>query len=135
MYNIQENNTYKVTFDLVDEDGTAIADSAVGTFLCTLYYFNDDNPNSDPYHLATINNRYNQNVKNANNVSMTSTSNVTWYMQPEDNVMLSSKEVELHTALFTWYYSSKRNSQDIKFRVKKVLLLYRRVNNGYNMSI
>ena len=119
-YRLNENNTYKITFNLVDENDDAIALSALGTFSCTLYYYNSDLTTSDPNHLATINNRLDQNIKNANNVTVTAAGAVTWYVQPDDNVKLNSGDEELHIALITWNWSGKQNSDEFYFYVRKV---------------
>lgn len=118
----RENNTYIVTFSLDDESGNNITLSSLGSLLLTLYYYNPDVTTSDRYHLATINNRYNQNVKNANNVAITSGGTCTWTVQPEDNSKLDqSTDMELHVALFTWTYATtKKNSNELYIYVQKI---------------
>ncbi len=118
---VKQNNTYKVTFRLVDENDDAISLTELTSMYLTLYYYNTDKTTSDKYHLATINGRFNQDVKNNNDVTITATCHVTWYMEPDDNAKLNSNlEEEAHIALFTWVWDSgKRNSLPIYFKVGK----------------
>jgi len=123
IYHLNENNTYKLTFNLVNENDDAITLSVLDTFQLTLYYYNSSLGNSDRYHLATINSRYNQNIKNANNVTVSSQGAVTWVIQPEDNIKLNSDlEEELHVATFSWTYdsSTKKNNKEIFLYVKDI---------------
>jgi hypothetical protein len=120
---VDENNHYEITFDLVDDNDDAIALSSLGTFNLTLYYYNTEIGTSDRNHLATINNRLYQDVKNDNNVVVSSAGTVHWSVQSEDNPKLDSSatdDTELHIALFQWYWSGKTNSQEIKLNVRKV---------------
>lgn len=120
-----ENNSYKIEFNIVDtETGAKISLSQLGTLQCTQFYYNPDLLTSDSKHLATINHRYNQDIKNANNVVVSTTGTVTWTVQPEDNIKLSTlqdSETELHIALFVWKYgNNKQNSHAFFNYVRRV---------------
>ena len=120
-YNLHEKNTYVVTFNLYDENDDAISLASLGTLLCTQYYYAPDLKTSDRYHLATINNRLNQDIKNANNVAVAASGTVTWTVQVEDMVKLDqSSNLEVHVVLFTWQWSGKQNNEELIFKVKKV---------------
>jgi len=120
-YHLDENNSYKLTFNLVDgTTGNSIALQQLGTLLCTQYYYNQELTDGDANHLATINNRFNQNVLNTNNFTVGTTGNVTWLVQPEDTEKLDDGAEELHIALLTWLYSGKQNSHEFHFYIKQV---------------
>lgn len=123
IFRINQNNTYKVTFNLVDEDGTAVPGTSLDTMTLTLYYYNPSETTKDKYHLDIINSRNDQLVLNANDVTVDANGLVTWYMQPEDNTkMNSSTEEEIHVALFVWTWDTaeKKNSLELYFKVRKV---------------
>ena len=122
-FNVQERNSYNLSFQLADEDGEDIALSSLTTLTLTLYYTNPRLETSDSNHLATINNRYSQDVKNTNNVTVSSTGAVVWSVLPADSAKLdSTTSAETHVALFTWTYSStKQNSIEYIMEVKQVL--------------
>lgn len=115
-----ENNHYEITFDLVDENDDPITLISLGTFQLTLYYYNVEIGSSDRNHLATINGRHLQNVKNTNDVNVSSAGTVHWSVQSEDNKKFNSTDLELHVALFQWYWNGKTNNQELKFNVRKV---------------
>jgi len=112
-HHLDEENSYKYEFELTDsETGARITLAQLTNLYCTQFYYNPNITISDPKHLATINSRFNQNVKNNNNVVVSATGTVTWTIQKEDTARLNvSREEELHIALFVWTYSGgKRNS-------------------------
>lgn len=118
---VNEQNAYSVTFDLVDGlTGNPIVKTQLGTLLCTLYYYNRDITTSDVNHLATINNRFHQDVFDVNDFTVSTTGNVTWNVQPEDTIKLDIGALELHVALITWKYSGKQNSHEIVLHVRQV---------------
>jgi len=120
-YYLNENNNYKVTFDLVDESGDAISISVLDTLTCTMYYYNAELGTSDKWHLATINHRYNQDIKNVNGVTVSANCNCVWNMSSSDTVKLSNKEQELHVALIKWMWSTtKQNSFEFNFYIREV---------------
>jgi len=122
IFNISEQNTYKITGAFKDEAGAPVLLGALNTVQMTLYYYNSDLTTSDRYHLATINSRFRQNIKNVNNVSIDANGNFSWIMQVNDNVKLNgAAQEEQHRALITWYWTpSKKNSQEIIFNVREV---------------
>lgn len=121
-FNVNQNNSYILSFNLVDEDSVAIAKANIGTLILSYYYENANITTADKYHLATINNRSSQDVKDANNVVLSSTGTVTWTVLPADTVKLhAASGEERHIAIFTWFYTTgKQNSVEIVFNVRKV---------------
>ena len=118
---VDEQNAYTVTFDLIDGvTGNAIEKTQLGTLICTLYYYNKDITTSDVNHLATINNRFHQNILDLNDFTISTTGNVTWNVQPEDTIKLDPGALELHVALITWQYSGKQNSHEILLHVRQL---------------
>ena len=81
-----------------DADGVAIPLAVLTTVQLTLF----DNASK-----AIINSRDGQDVRNANNVVISSGGVVTWTIQALDNIILDDTlDTELHIALFEWTYSS-----------------------------
>lgn len=121
-FNVNQNNSYILSFNLVDEDSVAIVKANIGTLILSYYYENINITTADKYHLATINNRSSQNVKDVNNVVLSSTGTVTWTILPVDTVKLHPLSgEERHIAIFTWFYTTgKQNSVEIVFNVRKV---------------
>jgi len=120
-YYLDENNSYKLTFNLVDgTTGAAILLAQLGTLLCTQYYYNTDITTGDPNHLATVNNRYSQDVLNTNNFTVGTTGNVAWNVQSEDTTKLDTGAQELHIALVTWQYNGKQNSHEFRLYIKRL---------------
>src|SRR3989304_2759629 len=85
IFRVFETITGELNFVLRDEDGVALSSTAVGTFQLTLYNFAKDTKSK--YHLATINGRLNQNVKNANNVTLNGSGQATYSIQINDMKM------------------------------------------------
>ena len=121
-FNVSQNNSYILSFNLVDENDVAILEANIGTLVLSYYYENIEVTTADKYHLATINGRSSQDVKDANNVVLSSTGTVTWTILPTDTIKLNSiTNEERHIAVFTWFYATgKQNSVEIIFNVRKV---------------
>lgn len=121
-YNIKERNFYQLEFVLIDYDtDDNITLAQLGTLLCTQYYYNPSLTTKDQYHLATINSRVSQDVKNANDCVVSAGGTVTFDLTSTDTQKLnSSAEQEIHILLFTWFWNGKRNNQEIMFYVDKV---------------
>jgi len=120
-YYLEENNSYLLTFNLVDgTTGDPIQLAQLGTLFCTQYYYNPDITTGDVNHLATINSRSSQDILNANNVTVGTIGNCAWYVQPEDTVKLDSGNQELHVALITWQYAGKQNSHEFRLYIKQL---------------
>lgn len=116
-HNFDEENFYKIVFNLTNsETGNKVALASISSIQITQFYYSPELLTSDRYHLATINNRYNQNIKNANDVTITASGTVSWIVQADDTVFLNAgnenKEEELHVAITKWVYGadSKSNS-------------------------
>lgn len=102
-----ERTSGVITFTVEDESGSPVALAAVTTFTLTLY---------DRDTRQIINSRQNQNVLNANNVTMHATSGlVTWTVQPADMACVSERAQEIHVALFviTWNSGAKQTSAEL----------------------
>lgn len=112
---VNERTTAKYTTDpLVDEDGVVIPGTLVTAATLTLY---------DQKTGAIINSRNQQNVNNANNVTIADTGILSWALQPADNAIVNSKlPQELHVAVFDlrWDAGSSRSLHEVKFLVNNV---------------
>lgn len=88
-FQIYREDKYKRLFKLPIDDLSTL----------TLTYFNHSTG-------TTVNGRSSQNVKNANNVSVSETCEVRWAMQAEDttcaDTTLEDGKLERHEALFEW---------------------------------
>lgn len=128
VFYVKEKNSYQLTFNFVDEQLNKVSKSAIASLFCTQYYFNPEIGASDKYHLATINHRSNQDVFDANNVTISTSGTVTWLIQPEDTIKLNSNtDIELHVVLFTWKWGSlpmKKNSEEVILSVRKIPYAY-----------
>ncbi len=111
---IAEKTTQVLTCTIKDETDTVIPVAQIGTLTLTLY-----NQESR----AIINVRENQNVLNANNVTVHSTSGlITWLLQPADTAIENAaKSIEVRVALFQWTFgSAKQGKYEIIFKVKNL---------------
>ena len=100
---VVERTTTKYTAALLDPDGAAIALASVDTIKLTLI---------DVTLGTTINSRAGQNVKNANNVTLHSTSGLlTWEIQAADTAIvgtLEAGEIEEHLATFSVVFNTSK---------------------------
>jgi len=98
---VNEGTSAIYSCTLQDEDGDAIALSQLGTI--TLTYYNSDDG-------TIINSRTEQDVKNANNVAISSVGVLTWNIQPLDTIIVAGttvpRQTERHTALFEWTWAT-----------------------------
>jgi len=112
---VNERTTAKYTTDpLVDEDGVVIPGTLVASATLTLY---------DQRTGAIINSRNQQNVNNANNVTIADTGILSWVLQPADNAIVNSKLAqEVHVAVFDlrWDAGSSRSLHEVKILVNNI---------------
>ena len=120
----KQSNTYYCTFNLVDRFGDPIVYSSLSTVQLSVYYLNTRLSTSDRFHGQYINSRESQNIKNTNNVTISTNGTLSWYIQPADTAMLDEDaKRELHVARFEWYYglpdgSRGRNSLETFFFIE-----------------
>lgn len=97
--NIMEGTTPKITATIQDENDAVIDVADLNTVTLTLYNLDDaDN--------TIINSRNAQDVKNANNVTISSLGALVWSVQVLDTAIVGSTETERHRAVFAWTYNS-----------------------------
>ncbi len=98
---VNEGSSLTVTFTLKDNAGVVIPLSSLTTAELTLFDLLTYVPTGSPI-IGIINDRHNQDVKNANNVTVHSTSGlVTWAVQPDDTIIVTSRrQLERHRARF-----------------------------------
>lgn len=112
-----EKTSALYTAQLIDETGTPVSGSVLFTFTLTLY---------DLQTGTIINGRNNQNVLNANGVTIDSNGNVAWSIAPADTIILSNElEIETHIALFqaTWNAGAKRCNHEVAIPVQVLNLV------------
>lgn len=114
---VEEKTTARYKVILSDEAGAVIPLSDMTTITLTLY---------DDYTGTIINSRNAQNVKNTNNVTYTEAGLLTWTLQPNDNIIVSSdvrtNSYEKHIALFefTWDSGAKAGKHELEFQVRQL---------------
>jgi hypothetical protein len=110
---LNEETTGKYTAQLTDEDDNNIPLVSMSALTLTLYDFESG---------VIINLREDQDVLNANNVTVGSTGVLTWVLQPEDNPILDDNlDVEIHVALFQGVYSGgKQLKHETSIAVKNL---------------
>lgn len=114
---VEEKITARYKVILSDEAGAVIPLSDMTTITLTLY---------DDYTGTIINSRNAQNVKNTNNVTYTEAGLLTWTLQPNDNIIVSSdvrtNSYEKHIALFefTWDSGAKAGKHELEFQVRQL---------------
>tara|TARA_Y100000004_G_C8799106_1_gene362588 strand:- start:156 stop:548 length:393 start_codon:yes stop_codon:yes gene_type:complete len=114
---VEEKTTARYKVILSDELGAVIPLSDMTTIILTLY---------DVYTGTIINSRNAQNVKNTNNVTYTEAGLLTWTLQPNDNIIVSSdvrtNSYEKHIALFefTWDSGAKAGKHELEFQVRQL---------------
>ncbi len=103
---ILEKTTPLITADLLDESDNPIDLNDIITLTLTYYCLSDTPTNT------IINSRNEQNVLNTNNVFVTNTGALSWYMQEADTTMTDStlKEV-IYRAVFKWTYTTAHGTR------------------------
>ena len=114
---VREYTTPKYRAVIQDEDGVAIPAASLTTLRLTHYL-----PVSD----AIVNSRDDQNVLNANDVTVSAEGALEWSLQEEDTALAGSITsggwYQDHVALFeyTWDSGAKRNNHEVKFKVLSI---------------
>lgn len=115
---ILEATTALYTFTLVNEFDEGVPMGVLGTLIMTYY---------DLVSGALINGRHDQNVLNANDVTVTEVvgpplvTTVTWVIQPADSVIVDDRlELEQHVALFrwSWYSGTHFSAHEVQFGIE-----------------
>ncbi len=100
---------------LQDQTGTDIALSSLTTITLTLY---------DLSTKGIINSRNAQDVKNTNNVVITSAGVLTWTLQPADNIIVTSTKragaYEKHIALFEYAWAAGSNKHEVVLEIRQL---------------
>ena len=96
---INEKTTPKITATVQDTDGDAISGANLDTLTLTLY-------NKDDSGNTIINSREAQDVLNTNNVTVDSNGALIWSVQSLDTIIIGTRKLETHRAVFEWTYSS-----------------------------
>ena len=118
---MNEGESKDVCFTLTDTAGVAVPLSSIATAQLTLYDVETFEPGASPSdHI--INGREAQDIKNANNVVIHSTSgSVTWTMQAADNPLVTERrQVERHRAVFQFTTATAALPKEIEIEVKNL---------------
>jgi hypothetical protein len=98
-FRVNEQTTARYTAQIVDETGAALPAASLSTLKLTVY---------DQASGSVLNSRSQQNVLNANGVTVDSSGNLVWVMDPADNAIVGTRELEAHIALFEWTWASTK---------------------------
>jgi len=112
---VRERSTALYTATIKDENGDALSYEDLDALTLTLYNLADG---------TIINSREDQDVLNANNVTVSAAGVLAWTMQPADNPIVSATTAgwkEKHVALFEWTYSTtKKGSYEVTIEVESL---------------
>lgn len=114
---VDEGTSAKYTAGITDESEAYIALADLTAITLTLY----------DYATGTIiNSREDQNVKNANDVVISSAGLLTWTLKPADNIIVTAamhkNAYEKHVALFeyTWNSGDDAGKHELEFEVRQL---------------
>lgn len=103
---VKEETTAIYSAVLKDEDDLVIAGSQIDAI--TLTYYNKEDG-------TIINSRSRQDVLNANNVTIDSSGNLEWILQPADTTIISTEmpagAYETHVGLFEWTWGTTKQGR------------------------
>lgn len=111
---VLERTTPRYRAVLEDNEGNPIPAASLTTFTLTLYVIKIDGT------LELI--RNDQNIPNANNVTVDTNGVVIWSMQVADLALVEAVPFERHVALFEWTWSAgaKAGKHEVVFSVKNL---------------
>lgn len=114
---VNEGSSKLISFTLTDSTGVAVPLVDIDTAQLTYYDF-DTYSNTSPA-LAIINSRDSQDILNASNVTIATTSGlVTWSLQPLDAVIMTEhRQIERHRALFRFVVGTATLDYEIELEV------------------
>lgn len=116
-YRVNEGNSLVIECDVLDEDGDGISPSSLDSLTLTLFDMETRQFETAPYD-GILNDRDEQNVLNANNVTLDEDGHLTWKLQPEDNpIVTSRRQVERHRARFVFTWPGHRYTVEIPIDV------------------
>lgn len=114
MVTINEKTTARITATLRDDAGAVVPGSSLTTATLTLYDLATD---------TIINSRNAQDIRNANNVTIDESGNLSWVMGAADNPIVNSAlNLETHIALFqfTWGTPTKALNTEVQLQVRNL---------------
>ena len=105
-FRVNEKTSARYACVIKDENEVAIPAASLTTLTLTLYDQTSD---------GIINSRSAQNVLNANGVTVDSSGNLVWVLDPADNLIVGTtvpqNSYERHVALFTYTYNAGRTGR------------------------
>lgn len=116
IFDVSQDCSGKYSFTVVGADNVAVPDTDIDQLLLTLYDTTDE---------TIINGRDQQNVLNANDVTMDCAGNVEWSYGPLDMPRLhDTRTPEKHTALFkiVWNSGNSQILHEVSFRIQKITI-------------
>lgn len=116
-----ERSSAQIAFDIKDANGAAVPASALSSAQLTLFDMDTYSGKASSPSEGIINNRLNQDVLNASNVTIDSNGHVVWSVQADDNVIVTSRrQIERHRAMFQFVWASGSFFYEIAIEVKNL---------------
>jgi hypothetical protein len=109
-YSFNEEQSGTFTGVLLDNLGSPMGSADISTFTITITDLNTR---------EVINGRFKQNALNANDITLDTQGNVTWNIQPEDNIIVNESSspgtIERHEVLLEWTWGTSKYSSEIYY--------------------
>lgn len=120
-FRITEGSSLVINVAIEDENGDAVPVASLTAATLTLYDWDTGALGTSP-HEGIINDRDEQDVLNANNVTITNGSAV-WAVQPEDNIIVTDRrQVERHRAQFVFTWDTGQATYECEIDVENLRL-------------
>jgi hypothetical protein len=115
VFEIDEQESGSYTATIVGNDGaTPLPAASLLTFTLTLYVVKADGTEQ------IVNARNQQNVLNANNVTVSAGGAVVWTIQPGDTTLVEDIPFERHIALFEWTWADGAGKHEVILKVRNL---------------
>lgn len=116
-YRVNERNSLVIECDVLDEDGDGISPSALDSLTLTLFDMDTRQIETSPYE-GILNDRDEQDVLNANDVTLDEDGHFTWKMRPDDNAIVTlRRQIERHRAKLVFAWPGHRYTVEIPIDV------------------
>lgn len=114
---VNEGASQVIEFDIDHDDFSASPAPTLTSATLTLFDYETYSPDVSPL-LGIINSRNAQDVLNTNDVDIDSNGHVTWTVQPEDNVIVTTRrQVERHIAQFAFEWAGGAYTYEFEIEV------------------
>jgi hypothetical protein len=114
-FQIDEKESGRYVALIVGNDGvTPLPGATLSTFVLSLYVVKADGTE------AVVNGRTQQNILNANNVTVSAGGQVVWNVQVGDTTLVEAIPFERHIALFEWTWPAGAGKHEVVLVVRNL---------------